>query len=70
MNADEYYKQGCEFVYLEQLDRAAACFEKALEIEPEHAESLNGLGAVEVRRGNSAAALKAFDQSLQINPIV
>jgi adenylate cyclase len=58
MNAHD----GLGFAHLRTGDpaRAAACFEAALELYPEHARSLVGLGAARAAEGSRAAATTAF----------
>jgi tetratricopeptide (TPR) repeat protein len=47
---------------------AAAWFDKALEIEPEHADTWFNLGYAREHSGNRAGALEAFSRASELNP--
>jgi tetratricopeptide (TPR) repeat protein len=47
---------------------AAEWFDKALEIEPEHADTWFNLGYAREHAGNRAGALEAFSRATELNP--
>lgn len=57
----EYHQRGA-------LDRAAAEYRAAIEIEPENEKAHNNLGLVLVARGETQAGIESFRTSLRINP--
>ena len=48
--------------------RARKLFQQALEADPQHTQSLVGLGQLEARAGNAATALSLYRQGLQLRP--
>ena len=50
------------------LDEAAACFQRSLQINPRYADPENNLGNVALRRGRSAEAIMHFRQALARDP--
>lgn len=41
---------------------------RVIELEPRHFGALSGLGMINVRRGDLAGALQAFEAALRVNP--
>ena len=41
---------------------------RVIDLEPRHFGALNGLGMINLRNGDPAAALQAFEAALQVNP--
>ena len=58
--AEKAYDDGAAFLRLDRLDRALEQFERALSLDPNNADALNGKGVVETRRRNYPAAVEAF----------
>lgn len=63
-----FRKQGEIQVERGSLDHAIACFEMALENNPELAEAHNNLGVIRWRGGNLEKALEHFDKALGLKP--
>lgn len=54
---------------LGHFDRAAAVYQRILdELQPDHVPSLTGLGLARLRLGDAAAARRAFEAAVAINP--
>ncbi len=53
---------GLHALYAGRLDEAEAAFRKALELNPEYPSTHAFLGRIELRRGNSSAALQEMEQ--------
>ncbi len=51
--------------YLEQMEQF---FRRALELDSTHAGAHNGIGNVELMRGNPDAAIPAFERAIELNP--
>jgi tetratricopeptide (TPR) repeat protein len=56
-----HYRQG-------RLEKAAGCFEQAIESDGRCAEALNELGLLETERGNTATAITHFRRALEVAP--
>ncbi len=61
-----YFNMGLAHTSMEDWDRAARDFEKALELNPGYAEAWNNLGQVRKAQGSMQEARKAYEQALEI----
>ena len=58
------YDAGVAYLRASHLDKAAAMFERALGMRPEHADAFNALGVIATRRGDYDSALDYYWRSL------
>lgn len=68
---ETFVEEGTRLLESRSLRQAAAAFEKALELDPEYAPAMRGLGLVTVARGgktNLKAALAHFQAALKRDP--
>jgi Tfp pilus assembly protein PilF len=68
---ETFVEEGTRLLESRSLRQAAAAFEKALELDPEYAPAMRGLGLVTVARGgktNLKAALTHFQAALKRDP--
>lgn len=64
--AQGWFEQGCALdVDEKKWSDAAAAYERAIEIDPEHADAYCNLGAVRYNQGQRAAARRAFESCLE-----
>jgi len=66
--ADDYYKLGVAYLFRNMSQAAAEQFRKALELNPEHVDSLIGLAASTAQLGDMEAALKYSSQAIKVQP--
>lgn len=51
-----------------EIDAAAACFERALELKPDYDEALNNLGVIALERDDPALAESLFRRAIEVRP--
>ena len=61
-----YFNMGLAHTGMEDWDRAARDFEKALELNPDYGEAWNNLGQVRQTQGRMQEAREAYEQALEI----
>ena len=67
--AYQYYLDGCRFDEDDKhLDRAEACYRRALELDPTLANALTNLGNLMYRRGRAQEAEQFYVRALQVDP--
>jgi tetratricopeptide (TPR) repeat protein len=66
--ADYYYQTGENFLWEHQYDSAKIYYRRALSIEPEYAEALNGYGNALMGLNNYDSALIMMNKALDVNP--
>ena len=68
MDASEFNDRGIAYHQKGQYDQAISAFNKALEIDPRHAESYNNRGIARFQKGQYDRAISDFSKVLEINP--
>lgn len=66
--AEELSRQGWALWQQRSLDEAAKKFEAAVELDPEAANSWNGLGWARFNSGDAEAAIEAFEKCVTLEP--
>jgi tetratricopeptide (TPR) repeat protein len=66
--ANRAYQEGAAYLRLKALDRAEEAFDRALALDPENADALNGKGVVETRRRSYDRAIGLFNRALALQP--
>ncbi len=66
--ADDYYKVGLAYLFRSAPQAAAEQFRKALELNPNHVDSLMGLAITTAQMGDREAALEHAKKALKIEP--
>jgi tetratricopeptide (TPR) repeat protein len=64
---DEVYK-GYDYLKVSDLERAEVAFNHALEFNNDFPEAWNGLGLIELTKGNNDGAKQHFERAIRINP--
>ncbi|MGI0045815.1 MAG: tetratricopeptide repeat protein [Nitrosotalea sp.] len=64
---DKMFKKGVSFMADERMDDAAQAFEKALQMDPGHVDSLLKLGYARFHIGDFAGAMESFDKVHEID---
>jgi tetratricopeptide (TPR) repeat protein len=64
--AESHYELGIVLLKANQLDAAATHLQRALELKPDDAASVNSLGVVAYLRGNYDEAIRSFERSLTL----
>ncbi|HDZ23915.1 MAG TPA: tetratricopeptide repeat protein [Desulfobacteraceae bacterium] len=65
---EDILEQGEDLFSRGDIDKAAACFEEALKIDPHHIEVLNNLGVIAFHRGALEEAVSCLRKALRSNP--
>lgn len=63
-----YINLGSIYLKRQQIDKAIACFQKAIELHPQHAEASYNLGIALVSKGEIDNAISLFEEALRLNP--
>ena len=66
--ADRAYQEGAAYLRLKALDRAEEAFDRALALDPQNADALNGKGVVQTRRRDYGQAIGLFNRAIAIQP--
>lgn len=67
-DAEQAYLQGRKLNDLLQVDRAVSMLERALELDPEHAEAVSELGRTWLDLGRNDEAVALFEKTLEAYP--
>jgi tetratricopeptide (TPR) repeat protein len=67
-SADDHIEQGLAYLEQDQLDEAAAEFQKAIELDPENAVAHRNLGTAYGEQGEYEEAVAAYEKAIEIDP--
>jgi tetratricopeptide (TPR) repeat protein len=67
-SSQAHYILGIAHSRLDALDKAAADFQRAVDLRADYVDAWNNLGWVHTRRGNLGDAVAAFQQTIQLAP--
>lgn len=65
--AQKAYDDGAAFLRLDRFERATDAFDRALSLNPNNAEALNGKGVIETKQRNYDNALDLFNQAIAMD---
>lgn len=66
--AEGWNKRATVYFLRDELDESVEDIRRTLALEPRHFGAISGMGLIFLQRGDEAAALRAFESVLQINP--
>jgi tetratricopeptide (TPR) repeat protein len=66
VTADEFIESGWNHFSKKEFFRSEADFKKALEIQPENADTLYALGMAQQASGNTQEAIRTFEEVIQL----
>jgi tetratricopeptide (TPR) repeat protein len=66
--ADRWRTQGRDHFRARRFPQAAAAYEQAVRLQPDHAGSHSGLGAARLQMGDTAGAVSAYQNAVRLNP--
>ena len=66
--AQKSYEDGAAFLRLNRMDRALEAFDRALALDPNHADAHNARGVIATRQRRYQEALNHFDNAVQHGP--
>ncbi|UCC54484.1 MAG: tetratricopeptide repeat protein, partial [Anaerolineaceae bacterium] len=67
-SAEEYEKQGRDYVDAGEFEQAIEAFQNAVEADPGYADAYNNLGNTYRKTGQHDQALANLDKAIQLNP--
>jgi tetratricopeptide (TPR) repeat protein len=67
--AEGWNKRATVYYLMGDYEKALADIDRALELEPRHFGALSGLGLTNMKLGNDAAAVDAFERVIAIDPL-
>lgn len=65
--AQKSYEDGAAFLRLNRMDRALEAFDRALSLDPNHAEAHNAKGVIATRQRNYREAIALYDKAVQLD---
>jgi serine/threonine protein kinase/cytochrome c-type biogenesis protein CcmH/NrfG len=65
---EQWTQQGWQLWRAQEMDKAAAKFQQAIQLAPDNANAWNGLGWVEFNSGKSDDAAKSFQKAVSLEP--
>jgi len=68
LNDDRFSEAGWEFMVKDKIDPALAIFRLGIELNPKYHWYFYGQGLCYQKKGKKAAAIKAFEKVLELNP--
>lgn len=66
--AEAWNKRATVYYLVNRFDESIADVERTLALEPRHFGAMSGLGLIYVQQDRTEAAIKAFEQTLKMNP--
>ncbi|MGI0485748.1 tetratricopeptide repeat protein [Pantanalinema rosaneae CENA516] len=66
--ANDYVEQGKALYFENRYEDAIACYDKAIQMEPENAKAWLSRGAILAKLQNYEAAIAAYDRTIQLKP--
>ena len=67
-DAEIWNKLGAAYANIDNFNKAAECFNKAIELNENHFSALNNLGVIYVQEGKFKEAIPYFQKALKIQP--
>ncbi|HEX5519266.1 MAG TPA: tetratricopeptide repeat protein, partial [Candidatus Nitrosocosmicus sp.] len=67
-NAVDYYNKGISLYYLGSYNEAIACYDKAIELNPDYADAYNNKGISLYYLGSYNEANTCYDKAIELNP--
>ena len=67
-NARVWNSLGSAYFQLDSVDKAAECYSKAIQLEPDHAEYQNNKGLSHASRGEKSEAGRCYRKAIELNP--
>ncbi|MGN6709465.1 MAG: tetratricopeptide repeat protein, partial [Candidatus Nitrosocosmicus sp.] len=67
-NAVDYYNKGISLSYLGSYNEAIACYDKAIELNPEYSDAYNNKGISLYYLGSYNEAIACYDKAIELNP--
>jgi tetratricopeptide (TPR) repeat protein len=67
LDSDVWYYKGLVFGEINELDEELSCYNKVLEIQPEHIEALCNRGNLYLNQGDNLLALADFNKAISLN---
>ena len=68
MDLDETFEEGHGHLALGELEEAAACYRRCVELDPEFFDGWHALGMAEMKLGRHAAAIAAGERAVTLRP--
>ena len=68
MGSNTTYDQGAALLRLNRFERAKETFDRALELNPQNADALNGKGVIATKERNYQEALDLYNNAIAIDP--
>src|SRR5204863_9331809 len=65
-DADTLYTRGNSLMVQGRFDEAQTCYEQALQLRPDHAESHNNLAVAFAEQGRRTEAIPRYEQALRL----
>ena len=68
LSSSDHVELGIEYAEKDELQKAIAEFERAIELDPNNADAYRNLGTVTYRSGRAEDAMTAYEQAVELNP--
>jgi tetratricopeptide (TPR) repeat protein/glycosyltransferase involved in cell wall biosynthesis len=66
--ADQQNEEGIQWLYKKQFDKSLNCFEKAVQLDPQHAYAICNMGRIYYEKGQFEKAVQYFEKAISIHP--
>lgn len=67
-HADQLNEEGIQWLRKRQIEKALNCFEKAVQVDPQHAHALCNIGRIYYEKSQWEKAVQYFEKSISIYP--